>query len=94
MNRDSNLKNSGSEGGRYEVLSAVDDGSQIKLSHAVVITVIVVAVVVIWMTTALLTHGPLVAPGPSDEFMTKYGHNDQNIHSAQNNINAHPLKPD
>ena len=93
MNRDSNLKNSGSEGGRYEVLS-VDNGSQIQLSHAVVITVIVVAVVVIWMTTALLTHGPLVAPGPSDEFMTKYGHNDQNIHSAQNNINAHPLKPD
>ena len=93
MNRDSNLKNSGSEGGRYEVLS-VDNGSQIKLSHVVVITVIVVAVVVIWVTTALLTHGPLVAPGPSDEFMTKYGHNDQNIHSTQNNINAHPLKPD
>ena len=93
MNRDSNLKNSGSEGGRYEVLS-VDNGSQIKLSHAVVITVIVVAVVVIWVTTAQLTHGPLVAPGPSDEFMTKYGHNDQNIHSTQNNINAHPLKPD
>ena len=93
MNRDSNLKNSGSEGGRYEVLS-VDNGSQIKLSHAVVITVIVVAVVVIWVTTAQLTHGPLVAPGPSDEFMTKYGHNDQNIHSTQNNIDAHPLKPD
>ena len=51
MNRDSNLKNSGSEGGRYEVLS-VDNGSQIKLSHVVVITVIVVAVVVIWVTTA------------------------------------------
>ena len=60
-----------------------------QLSHAVVITVFVVAV--IRMTTAQLTHGPLVAPGPSDEVMTKNGHNDQNIHSTQNNINVAPM---
>ena len=56
LNRDSNLKNAGSEG-RYEPRSSMltmspSFSSVNQLSHAVVITVIVVAVVVIWVTTA------------------------------------------
>ena len=90
LNRDSNLKNAGSE-----VLN-VDNESQFQFCAATFSCCCdncncCCCCCYLGDHSSHMDQGPLVAPGPSDEFVTKNGHNDQNIHSTQNNINVAPM---